>query len=169
MYKRQTKIAQALIPHAEINGTDKAERTPLHYVQSLDALRLLLARGAKVNVQEGTGLFGNKGQTPLHRVPNSCIPLLLEKGADISTLDKDSVFFHTGDERGYGTRFVYQGLTPLMSAIARHSDSQRFATFLKHAPRAEVLMQANALTVLATFSENPEHLKMLNEYKQTSE
>jgi len=79
------------------------------------------------------------------------------------------VFFHTGDERGYGTRFVYQGLTPLMSAIARHSDSQRFATFLKHAPRAEVLMQANALTVLATFSENPEHLKMLNEYKQTSE
>lgn len=79
----------------KINAQDKDQATPLHlvsYESRFAIVQELLDRSANIDPQNADG------QTPLHRASqclqygdyaSQVIPLFLERGADVNSLDKD--------------------------------------------------------------------------------
>jgi ankyrin repeat protein len=70
---------------ADLNIRDFLGKSPLHYVASIDAAKLLIDAGADLNVMD------NNNRTPLFEVddPNVAI-YLIDRGASINLKDKDS-------------------------------------------------------------------------------
>jgi len=78
-------MESAINQGADSNIRDFLGKSPLHYVSSLDAAKLLIDGGADINIMD------NNNRTPLFEVddPNIAI-FLIDRGASFNLKDKDS-------------------------------------------------------------------------------
>jgi len=79
------EMESAIKQGADFNFRDYLGKTPLHYVASIDAAKLLIDSGADLNILD------NNNRTPLFEVddPNIAI-FLIDRGANFNLKDKDS-------------------------------------------------------------------------------
>jgi len=79
------EMESAIKQGADLNFRDYLGKTPLHYVSSIDAAKLLIDSGADLNILD------NNNRTPLFEVddPNIAI-FLIDRGASFNLKDKDS-------------------------------------------------------------------------------
>lgn len=77
---RDLPVVKLLIDKgANVNITDKFKSTPLHYANHLSIVKYLVENGADINAKN------NEGNTPLHTAVNfPIVEYLVEKGADVN-------------------------------------------------------------------------------------
>lgn len=79
------KMESEIREGADVNIRDFLGKTPLHYVSSKEAARLLIDNGADLNILD------NNNRTPLFEVDDPDIAIyLIECGASVNLRDKDS-------------------------------------------------------------------------------